>query len=166
MIPIGQCFQISENTGFSREEISNMARWASLLEIPQEGTNAPEIEPHPFPPGVRAMQAILALSRSDDSEWNNFTDDDLLDGAQLFHADLSNQGVFNFSDTLYTISQRLLENRPLTRTELILTMKCPFLGSHRLYALSVDFDISSKMRGHTYTCNKTKNCICHHIPFN
>jgi hypothetical protein len=156
-------FLREEREKIKQEERVLAARWHILFSVPQSNYNAPPILENPPEPYVPALAAILIASEPYNPYdiWTPFSEKKLEEGALKFYADLSNVGNYDKSKTIYYIANSLLENRPLTRTELILTMKCNYLSKHRAYALSVNFKFGCLMRTFRRRCGIPEDpCIC------
>ncbi len=149
-----------------REERILAARWHILFSVPEPGDVTPAIFPNSPAPGVAAMAALLVASEPYDpySIWTPFTQERLEKGAAQFKADLSNIGEFDKSASLDEYASRMLQNRLLSRTELILAMKCDYLAKHRHYAVTCNFDFGCLMRTFRRRCGyKECPCICANI---
>ena len=155
-----------ERDRIAKEEHSDRvlsARWHTLFHVPERGDMTPAILENPPAPGVAAMAAILAASEPYDpySIWNPFTEEEINEGAKNFWADLTNVGTFDKTACLDHFASSMLENRPLTRTELILAMKCNYVEKHRMWAKSVNFTYGPLMRTFRRRCGyKEAPCVC------
>ncbi len=141
-------------------------RWHTLFHVPEPPNNAPAILENPPAPGVAAMAAILAASEPEDplSIWAPCTEDDFNYGLHVYWGDLTNVGTFDTSATLAQHANAMLENRPLTRTELILALKCDYIGKHRGWAKGFDFKFATPSHPFHRRCGtKYKPCICSSI---
>ena len=155
-----------ERKKIADEERVLAARWFTLFRVEERGDVTPAILINPPEQGVGAMAALLAASEPYDpySIWTQFTDEQLEEGAQYFYADLSNVGTFDKTASLDQIANSMLDKRFLTRTELILAMKCNYIGKHRNWAISVNFTYGPLMRTFRRRCGiKEYPCVCSHI---
>ncbi len=155
-----------EREKIKREERILAARWYILFSVPEPGDVTPAILPNPPAPGIPALAALLMASEpyKPGDIWEPFTQAELERGATQFYADLSNVGTFDKSASLDQLAGLMLENRPLTRTELILAMKCNYLAKHRHYAVTCNFDFGCLMRTFRRRCGyKECPCICANI---
>ncbi len=142
------------------------ARWYTLFDVPDPRFHAPAIRENRPAPGVAAMAAILAVSEPEDSRriWAQCTEDDFNYGLHVYWGDLTNVGTFDTSATLAQHANAMLENRPLTRTELILALKCDYIGKHRGWAKGLDFKFATPTHSFRRRCGtKYKPCICSSI---
>ncbi len=152
-----------ERQKIAQEELVLAARWHMLFSVPERGDVTPAILPNPPAPGVCGMAALLRASEpyKPYDIWNPFSEEQLERGAKQFYADLSNIGKFDKSMSLDHIASLMLQNRPLTRTELILAMKCDYIAKHRAWAISVDFNFGPLMRTFRRRCGyKECPCVC------
>ncbi len=152
-----------EREKIAREERILAARWHMLFSVPERGDVTPAILTNPPAPGVSATAALLMASEPYDpySIWNPYSEEQLERGATQFYADLSNVGTFDKSASLDQLAGLMLENRPLTRTELILAMKCNYLAKHRHYAVTCNFNFGFLMRTFRRRCGyKECPCVC------
>jgi hypothetical protein len=165
-----------ERERIAKEKESDLvlaARWYTLFDVPERGDMTPAIfKNHPnilknFPEkGVAAMAAILAASEpfEPNSIWAPCTEDDFSYGNHIFWADMNNVGTFDKTASLDALASSMLENRPLTRTELILVLKCNYLAKHRGWAVAHNFKFGSLMRTFRRRCGyKESPCICESI---
>ena len=150
------------------DELVSAARLHVLFHVPERGDQTPAILINPSPPGVAAMAAILAVSEPYDpySIWSPFTEEELEEGATRFWADLFNVGTFDKTIGIDSHAHKMFENRPLTRTELVLAMKCDYVAKHRGWALHMrfKFDPNGLIRTFRRRCGiKEDPCVCSHI---
>jgi hypothetical protein len=152
------------------QAIEEIAKWDTLFNSAtlDDSANAPLIREHSLPNGVGALQAIMSASyKKFDPLWEPFTQEELIEGARTYWANLDEPGLFDMRKSLLTINMACCATqRPLTRCELILVMKCNYLAKFRMQALLNGFDPSKQMwpdsNGFSKTC---ETCICSHIPF-
>jgi hypothetical protein len=152
-----------EREKIAQQERILAARWHMVFSVPERGDVTPAILTNPPAPGVAAMAALLMASEPYDpySIWNPFTEEELERGATQFYADISNIGTFDKSASLDSIANSMFQNRPLTRTELILAMKCDYISKHRGWAVSVNFNFGPLMRTFRRRCGyKECPCVC------
>jgi hypothetical protein len=152
-----------EQKKIAQEELVLAARWHMLFSVPETDVVTPPILENPPAPGVCGMAALLRASEPYNPYdiWNPFSEEQLERGATQFYADLSNIGKFDKSASLDSIASLMLQNRPLTRTELILAMKCDYIAKHRAWAISVDFNFGPLMRTFRRRCGyKECPCVC------
>jgi hypothetical protein len=152
-----------EREKIAQEERILAARWHMLFKVHERGDATPAILLNP-PPRDVAMTAALLMATEPYNPyniWNPFIEEELLRGATQFYADLSNVGTFDKSASLDKIANSMFENRPLTRTELILAMKCDYIAKHRVWAISVNFEYGPLMRTFRRRCGyKECPCVC------
>lgn len=140
------------------------ARWVMLFSS-SSGDMTPPILENNCPPDIAAFAMILENEPYDRySIWTPFTTEQLYKGALEFWGSLSYVSAFDKTTTLGDITSAMLQNRPLTRTELILAMKCNYIAKHRAWALSVNFNFGTLMRTFRRRCGfKEAPCVCAHI---
>jgi hypothetical protein len=148
--------------------IEEIAKWDTLFyksNLPSN--NAPLIELHPLPAGVRALKAVMsAAGKEFEDIWQPFTKEELIAGAQKYWGYPDVPGVFDMSHSMLHRGVSYCSKRPLTRCELILVMKCEYLSRFRLQAIENNFDPYKGMCKHPDDCiKKCENCICSGIPF-
>ncbi len=149
-----------------RDKLILAARWYTLFDVPDPLFHAPAIRENPPAPGVAAMAAILAASEPQDlqSIWAPCTEDDLKYGLHVYGGDLTNIGTFDQTATLAQHANAMLENRPLNRTEMILALKCDYIGKHRKWAKGLDFKFAAPSIPLRRRCGTKYNpCICSSI---
>jgi hypothetical protein len=142
------------------------ARWHILFSVIERGDATPAIIQNPPEPGVVAAAILLRAVEPYDpySIWNPFTQEELERGAVELYADLSNIGTFDKTASLDKIADSMFENRPLTRTELILAMKCNYIYKHRVWAIKVNFNYGNLMRTFRRRCGFEEcPCVCSSI---
>ncbi len=127
--------------------------------IPTPGDQTSQIEEN-------AMAAILVATEPQDTNsiWSPCTEDDFEYGLHVYWGDMTNVGTFDKSASLAQHASAMLENRPLTRTEMILAVKCDYIGKHRGWAMGFDFKFSAPSRPISRRCGtKYTPCICSSI---
>jgi hypothetical protein len=145
-------------------ERKQYAKWVNLFTVPHPPHMAPMITENPHPREIYPMLAIMAAMGEIEEIWEPFSEEELKAGAIQFQADLENPGVFDKRIKTQELEKLMCESRLLTRSELILTMKCPFLQAHRLQAIRVNFDKTRTQEDpHRYVAND--KCICAKINF-
>jgi hypothetical protein len=155
-------FPLSE----SEDNVKSQYQWMTLFHIVLPGNMAPPIITNPYPSYIIKNYSALYGEDSINNIWEPFTLEQLEVAAVKFYADLSTPGEFNMTSTLMSLGQKLCENRRITRCELILAMKCHYLGMHRLHAISTNFHWTSMFTNNVYHCAmNTSQCICSHIRF-
>jgi hypothetical protein len=143
------------------------AQWMNLFrtEVPGDMT-PPLITEHKYSSDMIEYHTLMISIGLMKELWEPFTLQELYEGAAKFCADINSPGSFDMTMSLQQIGYTLLENRYITRCELILVMKCPFLASHRLHAKEENFDWFNMQKVHQHTCpgRDTSNpCICAYI---
>jgi hypothetical protein len=156
------------------QNIEEIAKWHNLFSTPTVfdkphlAKDAPPIEKDPLPIGVTALEAIMSADNATfDPVWQPFTEEELIAGAQKYWAYLDTPGVFDMGRTLIHHAMSFCYKRPLTRCELILTMKCEYLANFRMQAMSVMFDPLKLFCDKPHKCNKEGGnpCVCSAISF-
>ncbi len=131
------------------------AQWMNLLQIQVPGDMTPPlITENKYSLELINYHSMLTSIGLIKKLWEPFTLQELQSNAAKFSADINTPGSFDMNLSLQEIASKLLENRYITKCELILVMKCPFLAAHRLYA----------KQEHTCPGLDTPNpCICAYI---
>jgi hypothetical protein len=140
------------------------ARWFMLFSS-CSGDMTPPILENNYSPDILTRVMLLENEPYDPySIWTPFTTEQLHKGVFEFWGSLSYVTTFDKTTTLDMIANSMFQNRPLTRTELILAMKCNYIAKHRAWALSVNFNFGPLMRTFRRRCGfKEAPCICAHI---
>ena len=151
----------------SEDNVSSQVKWMSLFHIDIPGDMTPPIIVNPYPDYMIKYYCHMVAYKLMNDIWEPFTLEELNVAALEYYADLNMPGQFDMSISLATLGQKLCENRPITRCELILAMKCPYLKAHRLHAISTNFSWTSRFTNNIHTCNQDKSveCICSYIKF-
>lgn len=140
------------------------ARWFMLFSS-CSGDMTPPILENNCPPDIRTRVMLLENEPYDPySIWTPFTTEQIIKGSVEFWGSLSYVTTFDKTTTLDMIANSMFQNRPLTRTELIMAMKCDYIAKHRAWALSVNFNFGPLMRTFRRRCGfKEAPCVCAHI---
>lgn len=146
------------------QNIEEIAKWHNLFSTPITVFDKPHHMAKDAHPNEKDP---LPIDVTTDPVWQPFTEEELIVGARKYWAYLDTPGVFDMGLTLIHHAMSFCYKRPLTRCELILTMKCEYLANFRMHAMSVIFDpLKLVVSDKSHKCNKESNpCVCSSISF-
>jgi hypothetical protein len=142
------------------------ARWLILFRVSEPGDATPAIRPKPRNPDVISMAILLGASEPMDPSniWYPCAEDTIEHYKNVLWADVTNVGTFDKTACLDKLAITMFENRPITRTELILALKCDYIAKHRTWAISCNFKFGDLVRTFRRRCGtKYTPCICSYI---